>query len=216
MAQKVVIMLGPQGAGKGTQAHRISAALGLPHVSTVDLFRAQKKSASPLGEKVRGYLDSGNLVPDEITIEMLFERVAQEDCAAGFLLDGFPRTHAQAEALAERLSSDDEVLALNLAIDDEVIVARVSGRLVCESGHVYHVDVAPPKSEGVCDNCGKDLFRRKDDEPDVVTRRLAVYHEQTNPLIDYYSNLGVLRGANGDQSPDAVFEDLKGQLKQTA
>lgn len=216
MAQKVVIMLGPQGAGKGTQAQRLSAVLGLPHISTGDLFRAQKNSSSELGEKVRGYLDSGNLVPDEITIEMLFERAAADDCAAGYLLDGFPRTHAQAEALAERLSDEDEVTALNLAIDDEVIVARVSGRLVCDSGHVFHVDVAPPATEGVCDQCGKELFRRNDDQPEVVKQRLTVYHTQTKPLIDYYTKQGVLRSVNGDQSPDTVFEDLRRQLEQPA
>jgi len=216
MSQKVVIMLGPQGAGKGTQAQRLSAVVGLPHISTGDLFRAQKKAATPLGEKVRGYLDSGNLVPDEITIDMLFERTAADDCAAGFMLDGFPRTHIQAEALAGRLSAEDEVTALNLAIDDEVIVSRVSGRLVCENGHVFHVDVAPPTAEGVCDNCGKELFRRKDDEPEVVKQRLIVYHTQTKPLIEYYTKQGVLRTVNGDQSPDAVFEDLRRQLEQPA
>ncbi len=216
MDQKVVIMLGPQGAGKGTQAQRLSAALGLPHISTGDLFRAQKKAKSALGEKVRGYLDSGNLVPDEITIEMLFERVAQADCKAGYLLDGFPRTHAQAEALAGRLDPSDRVTALNLAIDDKVIIGRVSGRLVCEDGHMYHTEVAPPARAGVCDICGKDLFRREDDQPEVVTRRLAVYHELTKPLIEYYKKQGVLSEVNGDQSPDAVFEDLRRHLEQAA
>jgi len=216
MGQKVVIMLGPQGAGKGTQAHRLSAALGLPHVSTGDLFRAQKNASTELGEKVRGYLDSGNLVPDEITIEMLFERVSAADCAGGYLLDGFPRTHAQAEALAGRFAEDDEVTALNLAIDDDVIVKRVSGRLVCESGHVFHVEVAPPAAEGICDTCGKDLFRREDDQPDVVEKRLSVYHQQTKPLVEYYTKQGVLRSVDGDQSPDTVFEDLRRQLEQPA
>lgn len=213
MGRKIVIMLGPQGAGKGTQAIRLSGDLGLPHVSTGDLFRAQKKADSELGRKVREYLDSGNLVPDEITIEMLFERVSNPDCSGGFLLDGFPRTQAQAEALAAKLEADDSVTALNLMIADEVVVGRVSGRLVCEEGHMYHVEVSPPKTEGTCDHCGKELFRRADDAPGVVTRRLAVYHEQTKPLIEYYEGQGVLKSVNGDQAPDAVLEDLRRQLE---
>lgn len=181
MSSKVVIMLGPPGAGKGTQAGRISAALGLPHVSTGDLFRANLSQETELGKQAKGYMEKGELVPDQLVIDMLFDRVAEPDCVEGYLLDGFPRTVPQAEALEARLD-DVELTVLCLLVDDEVLVERLAGR-------------------------GRD-----DDQPAVVRQRLAVYHEQTSPLIAYYTERGLLKSVDGAGTPDEVFEALERHL----
>lgn len=205
---RVIILLGAPGAGKGTQAVRLSESLSLPHVSTGDLFREHLASGTDLGAKAKEYMESGRLVPDELVVDMLFAFVDREPYRAGYLLDGFPRTVSQAKSLDERLGSDDEVLVLSLEVPDEKIVERAAGRLICDScGNIQHRTFSPPKVEGVCDACGGTLAQRKDDRPEVVEERLAVYHEQTAPVADFYRASGRLRPIDGDRSPDAVFED---------
>ncbi len=205
----VLILLGPPGAGKGTQASRLAAERSLPHVSTGDLFRENLSQGTDVGKRAQEFMDAGKLVPDEIVLEMLFDRVARPDCARGYVLDGFPRTLPQAEALQARLPADDEVRAISLEVDDEVVVRRLSGRLTCsKGGHMHHVDFSPPKVAGVCDTCGGELVRRKDDAPEVIQERLAVYREQTAPLIGYYEGLGLLHRIDGAQEPDRVFAEL--------
>lgn len=214
--RRVVILLGPPGAGKGTQAVRLSDGLGLPHVSTGDLFRENLSNDTELGKRAKGFMESGQLVPDELVLEMLFDRVSKPDCAEGYLLDGFPRTIPQADALAERLG-DETPRALLLEVDDALIVGRAAGRLICKGcGNIQHLEFSPPAKAGVCDACGGELQRRKDDEPDVVRERLAVYHEQTAPLVGFYENKGQLKRVNGDQKPDAVYADLVRRLEEAA
>ena len=206
--RRVVILLGPPGAGKGTQAVRLSDGLGLPHISTGDLFRENLSNDTDLGKRAKGFMESGQLVPDELVLEMLFDRVGKPDCAEGYLLDGFPRTIPQADALDARLAGETP-RALLLEVPDELIVGRASGRLLCKAcGNIQHLEFAPPAKDGVCDECGGELHRRKDDEPDVVRERLVVYHDQTAPLVGFYENKGQLQRVNGDQSPDAVYADL--------
>lgn len=206
----VLILLGAPGAGKGTQAVRLSAACELPHVSTGDLFRANLREGTALGKKVKSYLDSGRLVPDEVVLEMLFDRVARPDCAEGYLLDGFPRTLAQARALDAHLSADDTLTVLQIDVSEESLVERVSGRLSCkECGNIQHQTFAPPAKEGVCDVCGGALQRRSDDRPEIVRERLRVYQAESAPLIRYYADKGVLESVDGELSPDEVFEQLE-------
>lgn len=212
----VLILLGAPGAGKGTQATRLSSELGLPHVSTGDLFRANLKEGTELGERARTFMSSGKLVPDDLVLEMLFDRVAAEDCSpteergGGYLLDGFPRTLPQASALDAALGLQDvQVVALNIEVPTERVVERISGRRVCrECGNIHHVTFSTSKVEGVCDRCEGELYQRDDDNADVVGERLSVYHRLTEPLIEHYSNQGVLQTVNGDQHPDQVFEAL--------
>ncbi len=207
---KVVILLGPPGAGKGTQASRLSAALGLPHVSTGDLFRENRAKGTPLGKKAQEFMDQGMLVPDELVLDMLFDRVGRPDCARGYLLDGFPRTLPQAEALAKRLSPSTSVCALNLSVRDAALLDRITGRRTCPScGNVHHVKNAPPKVEGQCDRCGTALVQRPDDTEAVFRERLAVYRKQTQPLEGYYRARGLLQDVPGDDAPDRVFEALQ-------
>ena len=206
---KVVILLGPPGAGKGTQAVRLSSVLGVPHVSTGDLFRENLKSGTPLGKKAKEFMDKGVLVPDELVLDMLFDRVGRPDCARGYLLDGFPRTLPQAEALERRLSTSTSVCALNLSVPDAALLARITGRRTCPScGNVHHVKNAPPKVEGKCDRCGSALVQRPDDTEAVFKERLAVYRKQTQPLEGYYRARGLLQDVPGDDAPDRVFEAL--------
>ena len=211
MDAQVIILLVAPGAGKGTQAARLAAARSLPHVSTGDLFRANIKEETELGKRVKSYLDGGRLVPDEVVLDMLFDRVAQPDCARGYILDGFPRTEAQAEALAARLEEEPSVV--NIAVDDETIVRRAAGRLICRKfGHVQHAEFSPPAKEGICDECGSELYQRDDDKPEVVRERLKVYHEQTAPLIDFYERRGALHTIDGEVAPAEVFALLEGAL----
>ncbi len=207
---RVVILLGPPGAGKGTQAVRLSRELGLPHVSTGDLFRENRAQGTPLGARVQEFMDSGRLVPDDLVLDMLFDRVSRPDCTGGYLLDGFPRTLPQADALERRLGTAAKVQAINLAVADTAIVDRLSGRRTCEKcGNIHHVKTAPPKSAGRCDKCGGELAQRTDDAPATVQKRLAVYHEQTEPLEQFYRSRGLLDEVDGGLSPDAVFQALK-------
>lgn len=203
-----IIMLGAPGAGKGTQAKMIAEKFQIPHVSTGDIFRANIKNGTELGKEAKKYMDQGQLVPDELTVKILLDRVAQADCANGYVLDGFPRTIPQAEVLDEALSKLGEKIdfAINVDVPDENIVRRMSGRRACLScGATYHIEHIPPKKEGICDVCGQPLVLRDDDKPETVLNRLKVYHDQTQPLIDFYSKNGVLQSVDGTVDQKAVF-----------
>jgi len=203
-----MILLGPPGAGKGTQAVRLSAELSLPHVSTGDLFRENLKQGTPLGAKARTFMDAGKLVPDDVVIDMLFDRVAKPDCAGGFLLDGFPRTVAQAEALDARLG-ESRARALSLHVDDAVLLERLTGRHTCRAcGAIFHERFSPPKVSGKCDRCGGELYQRSDDSREVVGSRLDVYRQQTHPVEAHYQRRGDLMVVEGDRKPDEVFDAL--------
>ena len=210
-----IIMLGAPGAGKGTQAKRIAEKYGIPHISTGDIFRANIKEGTELGLKAKGYMDQGLLVPDEVTIGMLLDRIHQADCKNGYVLDGFPRTSPQAESLNKALADMGEAIdfAIDVDVPDENIVNRMGGRRAClKCGATYHVEYAAPKADGVCDSCGSDLVLRDDDKPETVQKRLSVYHDQTQPLIEYYKGQGVLRSVDGTQPMEAVFESITGIL----
>ena len=199
-----IIFLGPPGAGKGTQAQRICAALGIPQVSTGDILRRAIKEQTPTGLKAKSFIDAGKLVPDEVVIAIVEERLKEADCQKGYILDGFPRTVPQAEALDTIAKIE---CALSLEVPDEVIEPRMTGRRTCiKCGATYHVVNNPPKAEGVCDNCGSELTVRKDDKPETVRARLATFHAQTEPLKDYYAAQGKLKCVDGTQGIEATFE----------
>jgi len=209
---KYIVLLGPPASGKGTQATRLRETLDLPHVASGDLFRENLKNETELGLKARVYMDRGELVPDDVTIAMVMDRLSRSDCTSGALLDGFPRTIAQAEALDEALAAHGHKISLvpSIVVPDAVLVERVSGRRLCRvCGEAYHVRFNPPKQPGVCDKDGGELYQRDDDNPETVRQRLQVYWQQTSPLIDRYRNQGVLVEVNGDQSIDAVAADLR-------
>lgn len=206
-----IIMLGAPGAGKGTQAKKIAEKYGIPHISTGDIFRANIKGGTELGLKAKTFMDQGKLVPDEITIGMLMDRIKADDCVGGYVLDGFPRTIPQAESLTAALGAQGESIdyAINVDVPDENIITRMSGRRACLScGATYHIQFNPPKVEGVCDSCGSALVLRDDDKPETVKNRLAVYHQQTQPLIEYYQKAGVLKEVDGTQDLNKVFADI--------
>lgn len=206
-----VIMLGAPGAGKGTQAKMIADKYHIPHVSTGDIFRANIKEGTPLGMEAKKYMDQGLLVPDELTVKILLDRVANEDCKNGYVLDGFPRTIPQAEVLDKALNElNDQIdFAINVDVPDENIVKRMGGRRACVScGATYHLEHIPPKAEGICDRCGEALILRDDDKPETVGNRLKVYHDQTQPLIDFYGAKGILKEVDGTRSMEAVFEAI--------
>ena len=206
-----IIMLGAPGAGKGTQAKQIAGKYSIPHISTGDIFRANIKNGTDLGKKAKEYMDQGLLVPDEVTIGMLLDRIHQADCEKGFILDGFPRTIPQAESLTRALAETGEAIdfAIDVDVPDANIVNRMGGRRAClKCGATYHVEFAPPKTENICDMCGAELVLRDDDKPETVQKRLSVYHEQTQPLIDYYKGKGVLHSVDGTQPMDAVFTSI--------
>ena len=203
-----IIMLGAPGAGKGTQAKKIAAKYEIPHISTGDIFRANIKNGTELGKKAKTYMDQGLLVPDELVVDLVVDRVQQEDCKNGYVLDGFPRTIPQAESLDAALEKSGEKIdyAVNVEVPDENIINRMGGRRACVGcGATYHVVYNPTKVEGVCDACGEKLILRDDDKPETVQKRLAVYHDQTQPLIDYYKKSGVLRDVDGTVDMDDVF-----------
>ena len=203
-----IIMLGAPGAGKGTQAKMIADKYGIPHVSTGDIFRANIKNGTQLGMEAKQYMDKGLLVPDELTVKILLDRVAQDDCRNGYVLDGFPRTIPQAEVLDKALTElgDKIDYAINVDVPDENIVRRMGGRRACLScGATYHIEHVPPKKEGICDTCGQELVLRDDDKPETVQNRLNVYHEQTQPLIEFYSTKGVLKTVDGTVDMKDVF-----------
>ncbi len=199
-----IIMLGAPGAGKGTQAKMIANKYGIPHISTGDIFRANIKEGTELGRKAKEYMDQGLLVPDELTVDLVVDRLQKEDCANGFILDGFPRTISQAEALKNANQTLD--FAIDVDVPDESIVSRMAGRRACVGcGATYHIKYNAPKTEGICDVCGKELILRDDDKAETVQKRLKVYHDQTQPLIDYYKEVGILRTVDGTQNMDDVF-----------
>ena len=210
MSELNLILLGPPGAGKGTQAARLREDFGLPYIGTGDLLREHREQQSELGQKAQEYMARGDLVPDELVIAMIVEKIEDEG-RDGFLLDGFPRTIPQADALNEELERRSRRLTATLLVDapDEVVVRRLSGRRVCSNGHVYHVETDPPKQEGVCDQDGKPLFRRDDDDPEKIKNRLKAYHEQTEPLIEYYDDRGLLRRFDGTRSPTEVHDHIR-------
>ena len=203
-----IIMLGAPGAGKGTQAKKIAAKYDIPHISTGDIFRANIKNGTELGKKAKTYMDQGLLVPDELVVDLVVDRVNQDDCTKGYVLDGFPRTIPQAEALDAALEKMGQKIdyAIDVDVPDENIINRMSGRRACvDCGATYHIVYAPTKKENICDNCGGGLILRDDDKPETVKKRLGVYHEQTQPLIDYYTKAGALRTVDGTIDIDDVF-----------
>lgn len=206
-----IIMLGAPGAGKGTQAKMIAEKCGIPHISTGDIFRANIKNGTELGAKAKEYMDKGLLVPDELVCDLVVDRIQQADCEKGYILDGFPRTIPQAEALENALNAIEQKLdyAIDIDVPDENIINRMSGRRACVGcGATYHVLFNPTKVEGQCDVCGESLILRDDDKPETVKKRLDVYHTQTQPLIDFYTERKVLVEVDGTQSMDKVFDDI--------
>ena len=206
-----IIMLGAPGAGKGTQAKQIADKYKIPHISTGDIFRANIKNNTELGQKAKQYMDQGLLVPDELTCDLVMDRIKQDDCKNGFILDGFPRTIPQEEALDAALDKINEKMdyAINVDVPDENIVNRMGGRRCClNCGATYHVVTIPTKVEGICDRCGSPVVLRDDDKPETVQKRLTVYHDQTQPLIDYYEKQSILKTVDGTKSMEAVFDDI--------
>lgn len=206
-----IIMLGAPGAGKGTQAKKIAAKFSIPHISTGDIFRANIKNGTELGKKAKTYMDQGLLVPDELVVDLVVDRVNQDDCRDGYVLDGFPRTIPQAEALDKALAEFGQKVdfAIDVDVPDENIVRRMGGRRACVTcGATYHLEYAPTKKDGICDTCGGGLILRDDDKPETVEKRLGVYHEQTQPLIDYYTNAGILKTVDGTVDIEDVFRAI--------
>lgn len=210
-----LVLMGLPGAGKGTQAERIVEKYGIPHISTGDMFRAAIKEGTELGLKAKSYMDKGALVPDEVTIGIVRERLSKEDCQKGFLLDGFPRTVPQAEALEQILASLNKKIdyVININVDPDILIERLTGRRICKTcGATYHLVFNPPAKEGICDKCGGELYQRSDDHEDTVKNRLRVNMEQTKPLLDFYEAKGYLRNINGQQDIDKVFADIDSLL----
>jgi adenylate kinase len=215
--RKYVVLLGAPGAGKGTQAVRLAEALGIPHVSSGDLFRENLKNETELGLLAKSYMDKGELVPDDVTIAMVMDRLAQPDCGGGAILDGFPRTLAQAKALDEALAEQGQRIAVApyIRVPEEMLLARLGGRWTCKQCKaVYHQMFSPPKVAGVCDFCGGVLYQRADDTPETHKRRIDVYMEQTQPLIDYYGSADVLRVVDGKPGVDDVYRTLLGVVQE--
>ncbi len=211
-----IIMLGAPGAGKGTQADLLTKKYDIPHISTGDIFRANIKNGTELGKKAKGYMDQGLLVPDTLVVDLVIDRIHQDDCSKGYILDGFPRTIPQAEALDTALASENDSIdaAIDVEVPDESIVKRMSGRRAClKCGATYHVVYNAPKTEGKCDNCGSDLVQRDDDKPETVLNRLSVYHKETQPLIDYYDKKGLVRMIDGTKDLNEVFQNIEESLK---
>ncbi len=212
----VLILLGPPGAGKGTQAKMLEEKMHLPHISTGDLLRDHIRRRTDLGKQAQGYMGNGHLVPDALILDMLFERVSQKDCAHGYILDGFPRTIPQAEALQERLKGKPAPIVVNLDLSDAKIIERLTKRVVCETcGATYHLLYSPPQVKGQCDKCGSKLIQRPDDTEEVIAKRLMVYHEQTKPLIAFYSRQNLLHTVECSGGKEQVFKEVLSAIKQT-
>ncbi len=213
MAQQLnLILFGPPGAGKGTQAERLRKDFELPYIATGDMLRSNVKDQTELGKQAKAYMDAGDLVPDELILAMAADRLAEDDAQDGFILDGFPRTLEQAQALEKQLSGMGRRVTAALLIDvpDEEVIRRLSGRRMCvKSGHSYHVEFDPPKHDGVCDQDGSRLVQRDDDKPDVIENRLRVYHDKTKPLVDYYDKLGLMRRIDGTREPADVHGHIR-------
>jgi len=215
MPELNLVLLGPPGSGKGTQGERLNEDLRLPYYATGDILRAAVRDETELGKSAKEYMDRGDLVPDEVIVGVIAERIDSEEARDGFILDGFPRTTPQAEALDAKLAELGRAVSAVLLIDvaDEEVVRRLGGRRTCEAnGHVFHVEFNPPKEEGVCDIDGSPLIVRDDDKPEVIRKRLATYHEKTEPLVTYYDDKGVLRRVDGERDPDEVTEELRRTL----
>jgi adenylate kinase len=209
----ILILLGPPGSGKGTQSKKLSNTLQIPQISTGDIFRDNIKRNTELGKKVKRYTEAGQLVPDSLVCDLLFDRIDQEDCKNGYILDGFPRTVLQAEELDKHLENEDPHV-VNLNVDDEIIIKRLSGRLVCQNcGQMFNIYFSPPEKDQICDVCKGDLIHRKDDDEDVVKERLTVYKDQTEPLIDYYSKKRNLHQIDGEKDTSLIFEKIFNLLK---
>ncbi len=211
-----LILLGPPGAGKGTQAKRLIERYGIPQISTGDILRAAVREGTELGRKAKQYMDAGQLVPDEVVIGIIRERLKEADCAKGFILDGFPRTVPQAEALKSVLAELGQALdhVVSIEVPDEDLVERLTGRRTCRScGAMYHIKFSPPKQEGICDRCGGELYQRDDDREETIRARLKVYHEQTAPLVEFYEREGLLRRIDGVGSVDEIYRRILGVLE---
>ncbi|WP_408955522.1 adenylate kinase [Natroniella sp. ANB-PHB2] len=211
-----LLLVGPPGAGKGTQAKRLAKAYSIPHIATGDIFREAIKNETPLGKKAKEYIDQGKLVPDEVTIGMVEERLSRDDCQKGFILDGFPRTVNQADALTNILE-DLEIcldIVFNINVSDQEVINRLSGRRVCsECGASFHIEFSPPQETGVCDECDGGLYQRDDDNPETIKERLVVYSKQTAPLIDYYQERDLICVIDGEKNPEQVFVKIKEALE---
>jgi adenylate kinase len=215
MSELNLILLGPPGAGKGTQAERLVDDFDLPYYATGDILRAAVKDETELGKEAKGYMDKGDLVPDDVICRVIMERIDSDEAADGFLLDGFPRTRGQADVLANALENRDRELtaALLIDVDDDEVIRRLSGRRICvKNGHLYHVEFDPPKREDVCDQDGSRLVQRDDDKPETVKHRLDVYHDQTQPLVDYYDDKNLLRRFDGKREPGEVHDHIRATL----
>ncbi len=211
-----VVLIGPPGCGKGTQASQVCEAFGVPHIATGDLFREHVAANDDLGQEAKSYMDKGELVPDSVVLAMVGRRLDQGDCEGGFLLDGFPRTVPQAEALQTLLAAHQWQLraVIDIEVPDQDLIDRLAGRRVClNCGEPYHVVSRPPKTAGKCDKCDHDLIHRSDDEPGTIRHRLEAYHRQTEPLIGFYRELGLVRPVNGGQAPEAVFATIAAILR---
>ena len=215
MSELNLVLLGPPGSGKGTQGERLQGDFRLPYYATGDILREAVRDETEIGKQAKEYMDRGDLVPDDVIIGVISERINSDEAADGFILDGFPRTEPQAEALDEAMDELDRDISAAVLIDvpDEEVVRRLSGRRICaKNGHVFHVDFDPPKNEDVCDVCGSRLLVRDDDKPEVVKHRLASYHEKTKPLVGYYEGEGVLRRVDGALTPDEVSDRIRALL----
>jgi adenylate kinase len=213
-----IILFGPPGAGKGTQAKKLVDVYGIPQISTGDILRANVREGTELGLAAKAYMDKGELVPDEVLIGIIKNRLKEQDCSKGFILDGYPRTVPQADALAVILKEIEKPIdvVLNLEVPDDMLVDRISNRLMCKCGASYHTISNPPKNDNFCDLCGTEIFQRVDDKPEAVQTRLNVYKKQTQPLIDYYKKQGILVTLDGTKEIDEVFEDIKANLSKLA
>jgi len=211
-----IIMLGAPGAGKGTQAKKLATKYGIPHISTGDIFRANIKNGTELGQKAKVYMDQGLLVPDELVVDLVVDRFKAPDCQNGYVLDGFPRTIPQAKELDAALAKNNDAVqyAIDMEMSDEEIITRMAGRRACiNCGGTYHVITIPPKQDGICDVCAGELVLRDDDKPETVKKRLEVYHEQTQPLIQYYGEKGILKTVNGSNEANVAFAEIVGILE---
>ncbi len=213
----VLILLGPPGSGKGTQAAMLHDKFQIPHISTGDLLREHIRKGTELGKKAQVYIDKGQLVPDELIMDLLFDRVSQKDCTKGYILDGFPRTLPQAESLQSRLKGRVTPIIINLDLKDNEVLERLTKRVTCEQcGTPYHLTYSPPKVKGTCDKCGGHLVQRSDDTKEVISKRLKVYHDQTSPLISFYESHKLLHTVNCEQSKEKIFQDILSQLNKKA